>query len=99
MSAPVDADFLSEQRATLESLLQDHQERARVLRAEAESLAGAEEGSDAQADGEMGDCDATATAREHLELAARHESEAIEAARLALARIDAGTYGTCTSCG
>jgi DnaK suppressor protein len=70
-----------------------------ALMAEADSLAGAEDGSDAQADGEMGDGDATATAREHLDLAARLEDEAIDAAKLALARIEAGTYGTCTTCG
>jgi len=99
MSAPVDADFLAAQRATLLSLLQDHEERARTLLAEVEALANGEEGSDAQADGEMGDADASATAREHLALAARHEREASEAARQALARLDAGTYGTCTSCG
>jgi DnaK suppressor protein len=47
----------------------------------------------------MGDGDATATARENLELAARLEGEAIDAARKALRRIEDGTYGTCTTCG
>ena len=99
MTVPVDTDFLAAQRATLLERVRDHQARVDALMSEADSLAGAEDGSDAQADGEMGDGDATATARENLELAARLEGEAIDAARKALRRIDDGTYGTCTTCG
>jgi RNA polymerase-binding transcription factor DksA len=99
MTVKADTEFLDTQRDALLGSLREHAARVAELQAEVDALADPELGSEAQADGELGDGDATATAREHLQLSARLEDEAVEAARQALARLDAGTYGTCTSCG
>lgn len=85
-----------------ESLLEEratYTQQAEILTAEAEQLAAEREPGDVQFDEESGEGDTLAVERERdLALSAQARA-AVEEIDAALARIDAGTYGTCAQCG
>jgi RNA polymerase-binding transcription factor DksA len=93
--SPYDKKFLDAQRELL------HEERARLvhdvetLTAEANELAMLREPGDVQFDEESGEGDTLAVERERdLALSAQFSNQ-VEEIDLALAKIDAGTYGVC----
>lgn len=94
-----DRNFLDEQRAALLAERDTYRTQAEALRAEAESLALEREPGDVQFDEESGEGGTVAVDRERdLQLSAQAMA-AIEEIDLALASIDAGTYGACERCG
>ncbi len=97
-AAPVDR-FLEEQRALLVEEREASLRQAEALRAEAEQLAAEMEPGDTQFDEESGEGGTLNVERERdLALSAQARA-AVEEIDRALARIDAGTYGTCEQCG
>jgi DnaK suppressor protein len=97
-AAPVDR-FLEEQRAALVAEREASLRQAESLRAEAEQLAEEMEPGDTQFDEESGEGGTLNVERERdLALSAQARA-AVEDIDRALAKIDAGTYGTCEQCG
>ena len=91
--------FLTDQRALLEAERDASLHQAEVLRAEAEQLAEEMEPGDTQFDEESGEGGTLNVERERdLALSAQARS-AVEEIDRALAKIEAGTYGTCEQCG
>jgi DnaK suppressor protein len=91
--------FLAEQRALLQSERDSYVRQADSLRAEAEALAEDMEPGDIQFDEESGEGDTLNVERERdLALSAQARAAVDEIDR-ALAKIAAGTYGTCERCG
>jgi DnaK suppressor protein len=91
--------FLTEQRALLESERASYVQQADSLRAEAELLAEDMEPGDIQFDEESGEGDTLNVERERdLALSAQARAAVDEIDR-SLAKINAGTYGTCERCG
>jgi DnaK suppressor protein len=91
--------FQIEQRDLLLAERERHVEQAKELRAEADQIAAEMEPGDVQFDEESGEGTTTAIDRERdlaLSMQAQTEVEEIDHA---LAKIDAGTYGTCERCG
>jgi DnaK suppressor protein len=97
-AAPADR-FLEDQRALLQGEREASLRQAESLRAEAEQLAEEMEPGDTQFDEESGEGGTLNVERERdLALSAQARS-AVEEIDRALARIDAGSYGTCEQCG
>jgi DnaK suppressor protein len=91
--------FLEEQRALLLAEREASLRQADALRAEAEQLAEEMEPGDTQFDEESGEGGTLNVERERdLALSAQARAAADEVDR-ALAKVDAGTYGTCEQCG
>jgi DnaK suppressor protein len=91
--------FLEEQRAALLAERAKSERQAESLRAEAEQLAEEMEPGDTQFDEESGEGGTLNVERERdLALSAQARAAVDEIDR-ALAKIDAGTYGTCEQCG
>ncbi|MEO7837150.1 MAG: TraR/DksA C4-type zinc finger protein [Acidimicrobiales bacterium] len=91
--------FFEEQRALLEEERISYVAQAADLKAEADQLAQEMEPGDIQFDEESGEGATAAVDRERdLALSAQARVEVAEIDH-ALARIDAGTYGICESCG
>jgi RNA polymerase-binding transcription factor len=91
--------FLDEQRALLQGEREASLRQAESLRAEAEQLAEEMEPGDTQFDEESGEGGTLNVERERdLALSAQARA-AVEEIDRALAKIDAGTYGTCEQCG
>ncbi len=99
-AATTNADrFLTEQRAELVAERASYVEQAESLRLEAEMLAEDMEPGDIQFDEESGEGDTLNVERERdLALSAQARAAVDEIDR-ALAKITAGTYGTCERCG
>jgi len=90
--------FLADQRAQLVSERASYKEQGESLRMDAELLAEDMEPGDTQFDEESGEGDTLNVERERnlaLSAQARAASDEID---LALARMDAGTYGVCERC-
>ncbi len=97
-AAPADR-FLDEQRGLLQGEREASLRQAESLRAEAEQLAEEMEPGDTQFDEESGEGGTLNVERERdLALSAQARA-AVEEIDRALAKIDAGTYGTCEQCG
>jgi DnaK suppressor protein len=97
-SAPVDR-FLEEQRALLQGEREASLRQAESLQAEADQLAEEMEPGDTQFDEESGEGGTLTVERERdLALSAQARAAVDEIDR-ALAKIEAGTYGTCEQCG
>jgi DnaK suppressor protein len=97
-AAPVDR-FLEEQRTLLQGEREASLRQARSLQAEADQLAEEMEPGDTQFDEESGEGGTLNVERERdLALSAQARA-AVEEIDRALAKIDAGTYGTCEQCG
>ncbi len=97
--APVLDKFLSEQVALLEQERQTYTEQAEALKAEADQLAQEMEPGDIQFDEESGEGGTMNIDRERdLALSAQARA-AVDEIDHALAKIQAGTYGTCERCG
>jgi DnaK suppressor protein len=97
-AAPVDR-FLEEQRTLLQGERQASLRQAESLQAEADQLAEEMEPGDTQFDEESGEGGTLNVERERdLALSAQARAAVDEIDR-ALAKIDAGTYGTCEQCG
>jgi RNA polymerase-binding protein DksA len=93
------AAWLAAQRRLLEEERARLAEQARALKAEADQLAEEMEPGDIQFDEESGEGNTVSVERERdLALSAQALAE-IEEIDRALAKIDAGTYGICESCG
>ncbi len=91
--------FLQEQRALLLEERARHADQAQELKAEADQIAADMEPGDVQFDEESGEGTTTAIDRERdLALSMQAQTE-VEEVDHALARIEAGTYGTCERCG
>ena len=91
--------FLEGQLQALEVERATYLRQAESLQAEADSLTEDREPGDVQFDEESGEGDTLAVERERdLALSAQARA-AIEQIDLAIARIDAGSYGTCETCG
>jgi DnaK suppressor protein len=91
--------FLDEQRELLLTEREASLRQAESLRAEAEQLAEEMEPGDTQFDEESGEGGTLNVERERdLALSAQARAAADEVDR-ALAKVDAGTYGTCEQCG
>jgi DnaK suppressor protein len=91
--------FMLEQRELLQQERAHHVAQAQELRAEADLIAAEMEPGDVQFDEESGEGTGAAIDRERdlaLSMQAQTEVEEIDHA---LARIEAGTYGTCERCG
>ncbi len=96
--APLDR-FLEEQKALLTGEREASLRQAEALRAEAAQLAEEMEPGDTQFDEESGEGGTLNVERERdLALSAQARA-AVEEIDRALAKIDAGTYGTCEQCG
>ncbi|HEX5366820.1 MAG TPA: TraR/DksA C4-type zinc finger protein [Acidimicrobiales bacterium] len=96
--APLDA-FLEGQLADLEADRANYLRQANSLQAEADSLTEDREPGDVQFDEESGEGDTLAVERERdLALSAQARA-AVEQIDAAIAKIRAGTYGRCESCG
>jgi DnaK suppressor protein len=94
-----DQAFLDEQRQALLAERETYRSQAETLRAEAESLALEREPGDVQFDEESGEGGTVAVDRERdLQLSAQAMA-AIEEIDLALAAVEAKTYGACERCG
>jgi DnaK suppressor protein len=97
--SPVLDKFLLEQQALLQEERARHVEQAQELRAEADQIAAEMEPGDVQFDEESGEGTTTAIDRER-DLALSQQAQAeVEEVDHALAKIQAGTYGTCERCG
>ncbi len=97
-TAPLDR-FLEEQKGLLLGEREASLRQAESLRAEAEQLAEEMEPGDTQFDEESGEGGTLNVERERdLALSAQARA-AVEEIDRALAKIDAGTYGTCEQCG
>ena len=97
-AAPVDR-FLDEQRALLQDERDASLRQAQALQAEADQLAEEMEPGDTQFDEESGEGGTLNVERERdLALSAQARA-AVEEIDRALAKIEAGTYGTCEQCG
>jgi DnaK suppressor protein len=91
--------FLVEQLAALEAERANYTRQAESLQAEADSLTEDREPGDVQFDEESGEGDTLAVERERdLTLSAQARA-AIEEIDLAVAKVHAGTYGKCETCG
>ncbi|MFN2606479.1 MAG: TraR/DksA C4-type zinc finger protein [Acidimicrobiales bacterium] len=91
--------FLDEQRSLLLAEREASLRQAETLRAEAEQLAEEMEPGDTQFDEESGEGGTLNVERERdLALSAQARAAADEVDR-ALAKVEAGTYGTCEQCG
>jgi DnaK suppressor protein len=96
---PHKADFLTEQRTLLLQERESYTKQADELKAEADSLALEHEPGDVQFDEEGGEGGTSNVDRElDLLLSAQARGAVLEIDR-ALAKIDAGNYGTCEQCG
>jgi DnaK suppressor protein len=96
--APLDK-FLDAQRSALLSERETYTRQARDLLAEAEQLAADREPGDVQFDEESGQGDSMNVERERDLVLSAQAMAAVEDIDLALARIDARTYGVCEKCG
>src|SRR5688500_16075891 len=97
--APVLDKFLLEQVALLQEERQTYTEQAEALKAEADALALEMEPGDIQFDEESGE-GATMNIDRERDLALSAQARAaVEEIDHALAKIQAGTYGTCENCG
>jgi DnaK suppressor protein len=97
--APVLDKFLQEQQQLLYAERRDYEQQALALKAEADSLAQEMEPGDIQFDEESGEGGTMNIDRERdLALSAQARA-AVDEIDHALAKIDAGTYGTCERCG
>jgi DnaK suppressor protein len=93
------AEFLEAQRELLLQERANYLQSADSLKAQADSLAMEHEPGDVQFDEEGGEGGTSNVDREmDLVLSAQARAAAVEIDR-ALAKIDAGTYGTCEQCG
>ena len=91
--------FLIEQLEALEDERTNYTRQAENLQAEADSLTEDREPGDVQFDEESGEGDTLAVERERdLTLSAQARA-AIEEIDLAVAKVHAGTYGLCETCG
>jgi DnaK suppressor protein len=91
--------FIEEQRALLLAERAEYTEKADELKAEADQLALESEPGDIQFDEEGGE-GGTANVERELDLVLSAQARAaVDEIDRALAKIDAGTYGTCESCG
>ena len=91
--------FLAEQRAHLLAERESYVRHAESLKAEAEQMAQDMEPGDIQFDEESGE-GATINIERERDLALSAQARgAVEEIDRALARLDAGTYGTCERCG
>ena len=98
-SSHLSAEFLEEQVRALESERATYLRQAESLQAEADSLTEDREPGDVQFDEESGEGDTLAVERERdLALSAQARA-AIEMIDVAVAKIEAGTYGLCDKCG
>ncbi|MFM8973491.1 MAG: TraR/DksA family transcriptional regulator, partial [Actinomycetota bacterium] len=95
-----------EEPATLEKLVEllgeeeaRHVRRDEELRAEAEQLANEREQGDTQFDEESGEGDTVNVERERDLALSAAQRQIVEAIGEARARVAAGTYGLCTTCG
>ena len=96
--AALDRKFLEEQRALLLAERRSYEAQATALKAEADQLAAEMEPGDVQFDEESGEGDSIGMERERdLQLAGQARA-AIEEIDRSLAKLDAGTYGTCERC-
>jgi DnaK suppressor protein len=91
--------FLAGQREALRAEVEEHRARATQYRSELESFIAASDGGDDRVDDEGGEGDSGAMVRDQLATMAANDEAAAESAEEALARLDAGTYETCTVCG
>ena len=98
-SRPADDKFLQEQLVLLDEERATYEEQARVLKAQADQMAQEMEPGDIQFDDESGE-GATANIDRERDLALSAQARlAVEEIDHAIAKIAAGTYGTCESCG
>ena len=98
-SSHLTASFLKAQLHALEGERATYLRQAESLQAEADSLTEDREPGDVQFDEESGEGDTLAVERERdLALSAQARA-AIEQIDLAVAKIQAGTYGVCETCG
>jgi DnaK suppressor protein len=91
--------FLEAQRRALEAERATYLHQAESLQAEADSLTQDREPGDVQFDEESGEGDTLAVERERDLTLSAQARDAVEQIDLALAKMDAGTYGLCESCG
>ena len=91
--------FLEEQRSLLLAERQASLHQAEALRAEAEQLAEEMEPGDTQFDEESGEGGTLNVERERDLALSAQALATVEEIDRALAKIDAGTYGTCEQCG
>jgi RNA polymerase-binding transcription factor DksA len=91
--------FLNAQRKALTAEVEERRERAAENRAELSAFIEASEGGDDRFDDEGGEADTGAVVRDRLVMMIQNDEDAAEAAEEALARIEAGTYERCASCG
>ena len=96
--APVDR-FLEEQRSLLQGEREASLRQAESLQAEADQLAEEMEPGDTQFDEESGEGGTLNVERERDLALSAQALAAVEDIDKALAKIDAGTYGTCEQCG
>jgi DnaK suppressor protein len=98
-SSHLSAEFLEGQVRALEAERVTYLRQAESLQAEADSLTEDREPGDVQFDEESGEGDTLAVERERdLALSAQARA-AIEMIDVAVAKIEAGTYGLCETCG
>lgn len=96
---PIEPEFLAEQRSLLMEERDSYTKQAEELKAEADSLALEHEPGDVQFDEEGGEGGTSNVDRElDLVLSAQARGAVVEIDR-ALAKIEAGNYGTCEQCG
>jgi DnaK suppressor protein len=98
-TSSLSADFLEAQMRALETERATYLRQAESLQAEADSLTEDREPGDVQFDEESGEGDTLAVERERdLALSAQARA-AVEQIDLAIVKIQAGTYGSCDTCG
>ncbi|MGH9027326.1 MAG: TraR/DksA C4-type zinc finger protein [Acidimicrobiia bacterium] len=96
---PLSARQLERLRALLREARHRHLQTAEDLEAEAEVLATEREPGDTQFDEESGEGDTVTIERERDLVQAASERQTVEDIDDAIARMDAGKYGVCVSCG
>jgi DnaK suppressor protein len=98
MTAAIQKFFDSQREALLEERT-TYTHQADVLKAEADLLAAEREPGDVQFDEESGEGDTLAVERERDLALSANARAAVDEIDAALAKIVAGTYGTCEQCG
>jgi RNA polymerase-binding transcription factor DksA len=96
---PLSARQLDRLRGLLRDARERHLHTAEDLEAEAETLATEREPGDTQFDEESGEGDTVTVERERDLVQAASERQTVEDIDRAIARMDAGRYGICVSCG
>ncbi|MBV8691292.1 MAG: TraR/DksA C4-type zinc finger protein [Actinobacteria bacterium] len=97
--SPFDAKFLEAQKVLLAEERDTYVSQAQALKAEADQLAAEMEPGDVQFDEESGEGGTANVDRERDLALSAQALQAVEEIDFALAKIKAGTYGLCESCG